>query len=182
MAPSPHPRPALLIVDVQEAAVAAEPHEVESVLRTIGTLLASAREQGIPRIFIQHDGNPGESEEPHTPGWEIHAGVRPRADEPVIRKRFNSAFKETGLHDRLRDRGIDTLVIVGIQTEYCVDTTVRVAFELGYAVVVPEGGNTTFDNGAVAARKIVEMVNRRIWADRFASVVPVGEVLKGWSR
>jgi nicotinamidase-related amidase len=171
---------ALLIIDVQEAAVAAGPYAVDAVLANISDLLSAARGSGVPVVFIQHDGRPGEAEEPHTPGWEIYAGLSPGLDEPIIRKRFNSAFRKTDLHARLQSMGADTLVVTGIQTEYCVDTTVRVAFELGYSVVVPEMANTTFDNGSVSAREIIQMVNHRIWADRFASVLPVEAVVRGW--
>ncbi len=172
---------ALVIVDVQEAAVAAGPFEIERVLANISALLHAARESGIPVVFVQHDGRPGEAEEPHSPGWEIHAGLRPRAGEMIVRKRFNSAFRDTGLHAHLQALGVDTVVVVGIQTEYCVDTTVRVAFELGYSVVVPEMTNTTFDNGPVPAGEIHEMVNRRIFADRFAAVVSMERVLQAWA-
>lgn len=174
------PDPALLIVDVQEAAVASRPFEIDAVLANIATLLSAARATSVPVVFIQHDGKPGEAEEPHTPGWEIHSGLGPRADEPVIRKRSNSAFRDTDLHSLLQSIGVDTLVVTGIQTEYCVDTTVRVAFELGYSVVIPELANTTFDNGPVSGREIYEMVNERIWADRFASLVPVEDIVRSW--
>lgn len=170
--------PALLVVDVQEAAVQAGPFEGPRVLRNISTLIDTAREAATPVLFIQHDGRPGEPEEPHTPGWEIHRDVTPLRDEPVFRKRFNSAFRETSLHAHLRARGLETLIVVGIQTEYCVDTTIRVAFELGYSVVVPEMTNTTFDNGPVAARDLYDLFNHRIFAGRFAEVRPLDDVLR----
>ena len=170
-------RPALLIVDVQEDAVARRPHAVDRFLANVHKLLEACRSAGTAVVFAQHDGKPGEAEEPHTPGWEIHAGIAPLPDEPVFRKRFNSAFRGTGLDEHLRGRGIDTLVVVGIQTEYCVDTTIRVAFELGYTVVLPEMTNTTYDNGAVPAKDILEMFNTRIWDGRFGSVVPVEAAL-----
>jgi len=171
-------RPALLVVDVQEDAVARRPYEGERVIANIAELLAACRAAATPVVYVQHDGKPGEPEEPHTPGWEIHEGIAPVPGEPIFRKRFNSAFRGTELHGHLRDRGIDTLLIVGIQTEYCVDTTVRVAFELGYSVVVPEMTNTTYDNGDVPARAIHEMINARIWDKRFAAVVPLEDALR----
>jgi nicotinamidase-related amidase len=172
-----HPTAALLIVDVQEGAVARGPFEVRRVLDNISRLLAACRASGVHVVYVQHDGRPGESEEPHTPGWEIHAGIRPLEDEPVVRKRFNSAFRETQLDTHLRSRGIDTLLITGIQTEYCVDTTIRVAFELGYTILLPELTNTTHDNGGVSARDIYELFNRRIFDGRFASVISLEEAL-----
>lgn len=169
---------ALLVVDVQAAAVESGPFEIERVLGNIATLLSAARDARAKVVFIQHDGSPGEPDEPHTPGWAIHSAVAPLESELVFRKEFNSAFRKTGLHDHLQKLGVDTIVVVGIQTEYCVDTTVRVAFELGYSVVVPEMTNTTMDNGPIPAKEVCELVNRRILAGRFASVVSVEEALE----
>lgn len=162
---------ALLVVDVQEAAVARGPYRGEEVLANIAALIDHCRAHGVEVIYVQHDGAPGEDEEPGTKGWEIHSHIRPAVGEKVFRKRFNSAFRGTGLRSYLDGRGVGALIIVGIQTEYCVDTTCRVAFEHGFAVTMPEMTNTTFDNGDVSARQIHELYNRRIFAHRFA-VVP----------
>lgn len=182
MSETPHPKTALLIIDVQTAAVAAGPYEVDRVMDHIATLLETARAAGTPVIHVQHDGKPGEAEEPHTPGWEIHPRVAPVSGEPVFRKRFNSAFLGSGLHDHLQREGIRRLVLVGIQTEYCVDTSIRVGFELGYTIILPELTNTTVDNGSIPAREIYTLFNRRIFADRFASLVTMeqAQLLVRW--
>lgn len=168
---------ALLVVDVQEGAVARGPYRGSEVIGNIASLVAACRAAGVEVVYVQHDGLAGEDEEPGTRGWEIHAGVAPEPGERVVRKRFNSAFRDTDLLGYLRERGVETLLVVGIQTEYCVDTTCRVAFEHGFTVVVPEMANTTFDNGDVPAGQIHEMVNRRIWAGRFALGPSVEEAL-----
>lgn len=168
---------ALLVVDVQEAAVARGPYRVEEVLGNIASLVGACRSAGVEVVYVQHDGLPGEDEEPGTQGWEIHAPIGPAPGERVLRKRFNSAFRSTDLRSYLRGRGVETLLVVGIQTEYCVDTTCRVAFEHGFTVVVPEMTNTTFDNGDVPAWHVHEMVNRRILAGRFALAPTMGEAL-----
>lgn len=66
---------------------------------------------------------------------------------------------------------------MGIQTEYCVDTTCRVAFELGYRVVMPEMTNTTYDSGLLTAALIHAHHNREIFVGRFASVPPMEEAV-----
>ena len=168
---------ALLIVDVQEAAVALGPLRGAEVVRNIGALAAASRTAGLDVIYVQHDGAPGEDTEPGTPGWPIHAAIAPRSDEVVVRKRFNSAFRETDLRDRLVDRGVDTLVLTGVQTEYCVDTTCRVAFEYGFRVIVPDWGHTTYDNGNVSAEALHALYTWRIWDARFAQVLTVERTL-----
>jgi nicotinamidase-related amidase len=172
-------RTALLVVDLQDAAVARGPWRVEEVVANIAALVDACRSAGIEVVHVQHDGAPGEDEEPGTPGWRIHAPVAPRPGEKVVRKRFNSAFRGTDLRAHLDARGVTTVVLVGIQTEYCVDTTCRVAFEHGYRVVMPEMTNTTFDNGNVEAGSIHEMFNRRIFDGRFATVCPMAAALGG---
>jgi nicotinamidase-related amidase len=169
---------ALLVVDVQEGAVARGPYLGEVVLANIGRLIAACRTGGVEVIHVQHDGEAGEDEEPGSPGWELHAAVRPQPGERVVRKRFNSAFRETDLRSHLEEGGIGTLILVGIQTEYCVDTTCRVAFEHGFTVVMPEMTNTTFDNGELTAAQIHELYNRRIFDGRFAAVRSMDETLR----
>ncbi|MEJ2503927.1 MAG: cysteine hydrolase family protein [Gemmatimonadota bacterium] len=172
--PTPTPgRTALLVVDVQNEAVRRGPYRGDRVLRNIARLIEVARAAGVEVIHVQHDEPPGEPGEPGTEPWEIHASVRPEPGEKRVRKRFNSAFRDTDLLAYLRQGGVGTLVLVGIQTEYCVDTTCRVAFEYGFRVILPEWTNTTYDNGDVPARQIHELFNRRIFAGRFAEVPPM---------
>ena len=168
-------KPALLVVDVQEAAVGPGLYEGETVLANIAELVALCRESGVEVVFVQHDGKPGSAYEPGTPGWAIHSAVRPRPDERVVRKATNSAFRRTDLRPYLEERGVHTLVIVGLHTEFCVDTTCRVAFEHGFDVVMPEMTNTTFDNGELTGRQLYELYNRRILRDRFARVPTMDE-------
>jgi nicotinamidase-related amidase len=169
---------ALLVVDVQVAAVARGPYRRDVVLDNIRTLVDACRGNGVEVVYVQHDGLPGEDEEPGTEGWEIQGSIHPAPGEKVVRKRFNSAFRETDLRSHLKDQGIDTLIVVGIQTEYCVDTTCRVAFEHGFAVVMPEWTNTTFDNGSLSAGEVYDLFNRRIFPGRFATVPSMPEVLQ----
>jgi ureidoacrylate peracid hydrolase len=65
-------------------------------------------------------------------------GVEPAGDEPVIDKHRFNAFFETGLHERLQGMGIRSLVLTGVQTNVCIDSTMREAFSLGYFLTIPE--------------------------------------------
>jgi nicotinamidase-related amidase len=169
------PRTALLVVDVQEAAVGPGLYEGEAVLANIAELVALCRESGVEVVFVQHDGRAGSAYEPGKPGWPIHSAVRPRPDEKVVRKATNSAFRRTDLRSYLEERGVHTLVIVGLHTEFCVDTTCRVAFEHGFDILMPEMTNTTFDNGELTGRQLYELYNQRILRDRFARVPTMDE-------
>jgi nicotinamidase-related amidase len=169
---------ALLIVDVQNALVDEKPFNIEMVLGNIKKLLDNCRENEVEVIYIQHDGEKGDTLEPFSCGWDIHNSIYPKSGEKIIRKEYNSAFKNTELEEYLNSKSIETLILVGMQTEYCIDTTCRVAFEKGYKLIMPEETNTTFDNGSLSAGDIYRYHNFNIFKDRFAEVKPLPEVLQ----
>lgn len=166
--------PCLLIIDVQQTLIDEGPADPDAFLDRVATLLNAARQAGAPVVFIQHDGPSGDTLEPGQPGWQIHPAVRPLADEPVFRKRYNSAFLETGLEGWLRERGIGALVAVGMQTEYCMDASIKSAFEKGFRVTVPEGAHTTCDNGGLSGQQIRDFYQELIWRGRYAACPDVG--------
>lgn len=146
---------ALLIIDMQ-LGLADEAYEEERLILTcIAGLLAKAREENVPVIFIQHDGGPGHPLEPGSEGWPINPMIEPQESEPVIHKRASDSFYQTSLHETLQARGIKRLVVTGAMTEYCVDTTCRRAASLDYDVVLVADGHLTGDNGILKAAQIV---------------------------
>ena len=148
---------ALVVIDLQQGmfTAGAAPHEGEAVLARVGGLIERARAHGLPVIHVQHDGGAGDPLDRGTPGFEIHPAVAPRTGEPIFEKRECNAFHETGLHEALRRLGARRLVIAGMQTEYCIDTSCRAAHDLGYRVVLVGDGHTTFDNNVLSAGQIV---------------------------
>ncbi len=64
-------------------------------------------------------------------------------------------------------------MVAGLQTEYCIDATVKSAFERGFQVLLPKGGITTFDNGGFSAAQINRFYYENIWRGRY------GEILEG---
>lgn len=67
---------------------------------------------------------------------------------------------------------------MGLQTEYCIDTTCKSAFEYGYKIIVPEETNTTSDNEYLSGGKLYEFYNYKIWNNRFANGLSVEEAIK----
>lgn len=169
---------ALLIVDVQNALVDEKPFNIDKTLSNIKELLDACRKNKTEVIYIQHDGKNGGELEPFSNGWEIHNSISPKQGEKVIHKTYNSAFKYTELEEYLNSKNIQTLILVGMQTEYCIDTTCRVAFDKGYKLIMPEQTNTTFDNGDLSGSDIFEYHNFRIFKDRFAEVEKLDVVKK----
>lgn len=169
---------ALLVVDVQQALVDQGPWRKEEMLGAIGALLGAFRERKLPVLFVRHDDGPGTALACGAPGWEIAREIAPRAGEPVLDKKYNSAFLRTGLEEQLREWGAGTLVITGLQTEYCIDATVKSAFERGLRVLLPEGGVSTFDNGGLAAEQINQWFYERIWRGRYGDALAPEDIIK----
>lgn len=149
---------AFIIIDVQNILVETG-FETQKLLEKISYLQDQARKQHI------------ETEEALTSeDWKLSPLLKRQSDEKVFQKRYNSIFKETGLKEYLDQQGIEKLVLCGMQTEYCVDTSVKVAFEHGYKLVVPEGTVTTFDGDDIPAETINDFYEN-IWDERFADVL-----------
>ena len=119
---------AFIIIDVQNILVETG-FEAEKLLEKIAYLQDQARKQQIEIIYMQHIETP---EALTSEDWQLSPLLKRQADEKVFQKRYNSIFKETGLKEYLDQQGIEQLVLCGMQTEYCVDTSVKVGFEYGY--------------------------------------------------
>jgi nicotinamidase-related amidase len=148
---------ALVIIDMQQGMFTdvVAPHRGEEVLQRCADLLDRARSAGVPVFHVQHDGSAGDPLQKGTPGFPHHPAVAPRADEPVIVKKNISAFHGTDFDQQLKKKGIDRLVIAGMQTDFCIDSACRVAKGLGYEVVLADDAHTTFDNKVLPAERIV---------------------------
>jgi nicotinamidase-related amidase len=99
-----------------------------------GELLRVFRQKSLPVIHIQHISTRQGATAflPNTKGVQIHESVAPIKDELVFRKNYPNSFKETPLLECLRQKKIGRLVIVGMMTHMCIDTTTRVAADLGF--------------------------------------------------
>lgn len=168
----------LLVVDVQNAIVMEHPYEEEKVLGNIRALIAQARKNNIEVIYVRHDDGVGTEFEVGSETWQIHAAVAPKDDEKIVDKQFNSAFHNTNLQAYLTEKGVDTIMLVGMQTEYCIDATVRSAFDLNYKIFVPEQTNTSFDNPYMQAQQLIDYYNTFIWNGRYAQLLPMEEALQ----
>jgi nicotinamidase-related amidase len=175
-------RTALLVIDVQLCNFEESPpvHRGSDLLSKIGALVAQARAVGVPIIYVQHCGSEGAIDQPGTPGWEIHPAIAPTEDDTVVQKSHPDAFQDTSLQRELESRGINKLVITGIQTEYCVDTTCRRAYSLGYKVTLVEDAHSTWDSDHLTASQIIEHHNA-VLGGWFAELKALGEIEFGGS-
>jgi len=81
--------------------------------------------------------------------------VAPVEGDVVVQKKTPDAFHETNLHHELESRGIKKLIIAGLQTEYCIDTTCRRAFILGYDAILVRDAHSTWDSPLLTAQQII---------------------------
>ena len=155
---------ALVIIDVQQGMFTFRLplHRGDEIVERIAGLLRRARAAQVAIFHVQHDGGPGHPLAKGSPGWIHHAAVAPVPGEAVIEKRYASAFHDTDFHARLRAKGIDRLIIAGIQTENCVDSACRAAAALGYRVVLVADAHSTFDSPVLPAESIIAHHNQTL--------------------
>jgi len=168
----------LLVVDVQNALINEHPYNEQKVIENIKKLISTARNNTKEIVYVSHDGGKGTGLEKDTYEWQIYNEISPNSNEVIIDKQYNSAFHKTNLKKYLDSKNIDTIVLVGLQTEYCIDATCKSGFDNGYKIIIPQETNTTFDNDYLSAKRTYEYYNYNIWNKRFADIIPVDEAMK----
>ena len=131
---------ALLIIDVQNDYFPGGRHELfepDKALNEIQKLIQHFRKSGEPIYYVQHISDPsGGFFLPDTEGCEIHHKIKPQENDKIIIKHHPSSFLETNLQEELQKDGIEELIVCGMMTHMCVDTTVRVAQNYNYKVTL----------------------------------------------
>jgi nicotinamidase-related amidase len=154
---------AILIIDVQQLLCAGEhaAYDVERVINRINLVSRKARAAGALVVVIQHETHGGEMDY-GTDGWQLAPALETCAGDVHVRKTATDSFHRTELGELLKSRGITSLVICGLQSEFCVDTTTRRAMALGYPVVLVSDGHSTVDNGILSAAQISAHHNKTL--------------------
>jgi nicotinamidase-related amidase len=167
-------RPALLVIDMQAGLFDAteQPYERERILDNINDLIRSARAAGAPVLAARHIGPADSPMAPGSPATRLvdRLDVAPQSDHVFDKTRPNCFFG-TALMEQLERAGTDELVVVGMKTQYCVDTTCRAAAERGLRVVLIEDAHTCTDTPVLAARQIIDHHNATL-RGAFAAVIP----------
>lgn len=119
----------------------------DSASNQAALLLRAFRERAMPIVHIQHISTRPTATffRPNTHGVEIHSSVFPKPGEIVIVKNYPNCFRETSLLEVLRAAGITKLVVVGMMSHMCVDTTIRAASDLGFTCTLAHDACATRD-------------------------------------
>jgi nicotinamidase-related amidase len=182
------PRDAVLLtIDVQKGFDQFPDRNNPQLEANIAALHAAWRKAGRPLIHVRHDSvEPKSVFRPGLPGNVFKPEAAPKEGEPVVPKSVHSAFISTDLQDRLDDAGSETLLIMGIQTNYCVATTARMAGNLGYKTFVVGDACATFgqkllDGDTVPAQMAHDLALAELHGE-FATVVSTKDVLAAVGR
>jgi nicotinamidase-related amidase len=179
-------RTALLIVDVQNDYFPGGRNELVGPIpaaEKVRVLLDAFRERKMPVVHVRHESTRQGATFflPGTPGAQIHDSVRPLDGEPIIVKNFPNSFRGTELLPLLRNQGIERLVVCGMMTHMCIDSTVRAAFDHGFHVLA--AGDACATKNLAYTDKVVpaEQVHYAFLSalnGTFAQVGPTGQILK----
>ena len=145
---------ALIIVDVQKAfderEASGERRNNPGAVKRIEDLLADFRAKRASIIHIRHASlDPASLFQQNLPGFAVKDEAGEQSGEPVIIKYVNSSFIGTDLEARLRRDNIENVVIVGATTNHCVESTARMAANLGFQVKLVRDATWTFDRDGV---------------------------------
>ncbi|WP_313615646.1 isochorismatase family protein [Agrobacterium sp.] len=177
-----HEKTALLVIDVQESFRHA-PYFEESGLNTYLSaqqkLIDGANAAGIPVVQIFHvDGDRAFAEENGFVRTLDGIQIKPAV---TVRKNRHSAFVGTQLDTWLKDNGITRLIVSGIRTEQCCETTTRHGSDIGYSVDYVTEATLTFPmthaSGEVFSAEQIARRTELVLAGRFARIVTVNEAL-----
>ena len=167
----------LIVIDMQKALMDDELYNRDGLLKNVAALIAAARTNGVEVIYVQHDAGPGTGFSVGDEAFEIADEVTPQAGEKVFVKTINSCFGNKEFTAYLEAVKDETLMIVGLQTNFCIDATVKSAFERGYDVIVPEGAHSTFDNPYMTGETTCAYYFNEVWPGLFADCVSLDEAL-----
>jgi bifunctional isochorismate lyase/aryl carrier protein len=150
-------KPALLVLDMQQYFLDPNSHafvpSAPALIPGISQLVQGFREKGYPVIFTQHINTPGNAGMMSNWWRDLITSDHPLADltnklevgdSPVIEKSQYDAFLSTDLEMRLKEWVVTDVVITGVMTHLCCETTARSAFMHGYQVWFAVDGTATY--------------------------------------
>ena len=151
--------PALILVDVQKAflekdypGINRNNHDAEFIC---GNILSKWRELKLPTVHVRHSStNPDSKLHKSKPGFEFNDYVKPLDNEVVLTKKVNSAFIGTKLDNILYNMNIKTLVFVGMTTNHCISSTVRMSGNLGFETYLISDSTACYDTMGMDGKMI----------------------------
>ena len=160
----------LLVIDMQKGIVDEELYAFDTFMDRTVRLIDAARRNNVEVIYFQHDAGPDSGMSEGEEAFEIIDQIAPKEGEKVFIKTINSCFGNNEFKEYVENLDDKRLMIVGLQTNYCIDCTVKSAFERGFEVIIPEGTNSTFDNDYMTGETTVRYYNEDVWEELVEAV------------
>ncbi len=179
-------RSALLVIDMQRYFLESDSHAfipaATGIVGNVASIIEAYRHRDLPLIFTRHANRRGSPAGSMERWWgdvlyeddklsEISPALAPEPGEHVLRKSRYSAFVGTDLEDRLRRLGIERVLITGVMTHLCCETTARDAFMRDFDVFL-------VIDGTASKSEDLHTASLRTLADGFAMPVTTEEVLR----
>ncbi|AZP90766.1 cysteine hydrolase family protein [Pediococcus acidilactici] len=162
----------LIVIDMQRAL--SKIANRNQVISNINERINKYRENNLPIVFVQHT-EPGM--EVASEQWRLFEELNSLGTDTYFNKIRPDAFYQTGLEAFLKMNHLNYIEICGAQVEFCVDTTIRVAFHLGFKTDILIDGVTTI-NGDVLNAEQIKKHHANIWDNRFGKLITVPTPLK----
>ncbi|GAB1820003.1 cysteine hydrolase family protein [Herbidospora sp. RD11066] len=171
---------ALIVIDVQESFRARPEWDRignPKIAEPVNRLVRAARSRGDKVVWVLHaEEGSGGVFDPASGHVKLMAELdQPVDGEPVLHKSAHNAFTTTNLQQRLVEAGVGEVVVCGIRTEQCVETTARLACDLGYQVVFVTEATTNEGVGGFTPDEISARTEA-VLRDRFARIATVAEL------
>jgi nicotinamidase-related amidase len=172
---------ALIVIDVQESFRArpdwSHMHN-PNITDPVSRLVDAARAAGDLVVWVLHsEPGSGGSFDPELGDVRLMEELDRRPEEPLVIKTSVNAFTTTNLQQQLVQHGVRELVICGIRTEQCCETTARVASDLGFDVTFVTDATTTSGIEGLSAEEIIDRTQRVLAAREFARIATTDEVV-----
>lgn len=168
----------LLVIDTQNLITNEKLYKFDTFVSNVKEIINKARKNNIEVIYVRHDDGDDSELTKGTDGFEIYEEFQPINGEKIFDKNVNSAFKGTGLLEYLTNKGEKEIIIVGLQTDYCIDATIKCGFEHGFHIIVPAYSNTTVNNKFMSAEQSYRYHNEFMWNRRYAECISFDETIK----
>ncbi|MDD0968730.1 MULTISPECIES: cysteine hydrolase family protein [Pseudomonas] len=169
---------ALLIIDMQVGLFQGQekPHDGERILANIQHLIARARQRQVPIVAVRHTGPQGSPIAAGSAFWQLLPELElDAANATLFEKSRPNAFHGTELARQLNAAKVEDLYIVGMKTQFCIDSTCRAAADLGFKPLLVADAHTCMDTPALPAQAIIEHHNATLGA-AFARLINTADV------
>lgn len=145
---------ALLVIDMQNGLIDLGPLDYPLIQGRVAALMKAAHAAKLTIVLIRHtepfDGGLKEGSRQ----WQFDAALSSLFHDKILNKTESSAFLKTDLETYLKSLGVTHVLAMGMQTEYCVDATIKSGYERGFVMQAVTDGVTTFDSPILSAAQL----------------------------